>query len=566
MKNQSVKGLALLAVTGTVFTGCTLLKDLNYVVTPSPLEMHGDSVRIKVEATFPVKGLSKKASVEITPMFGDAALRTVTIQGEKVSGNGSIIPFNDGGKYVYEDFLAYKPAFENAELTVTGKVYKGGKEKPGKFKDKKIADGTIITPLLVNNDYKVILTKDEFKRVTEETIVAQINFDRGQSVVKPGELAEKDMADYAKWLADAVKNPKITLQSVSIVGYASPEGEENKNNTLSIDRSAAAKAAIMGIAQKVQNTKAQTITFDLNGKGEDYDGFKKELKASGMNEDEKNLVIRVLEMHQDPVNREKEMRNMGKTFTYLDDNIFPKLRRSEIVTKYELLGYTDEELKAMALSNPKPLRVEELLYAATLHEDMNSQLKIYETIATQFPNDFRGHNNAGVIYFMQNKLPEAKAAFEKANAVKDNPISKNNLAAVAGKSGDLAKAKQLLAQAKGAGPEVGYNNAVSLIREGKYSDAIAGIGSENCFNKALAQILNGAPADAIKTIDASKDKESAQGFYLKAIASARQDNADAAASNLKNAIAKDASYKDKAAKDREFLKFAENATFTGVIK
>jgi hypothetical protein len=35
---------------------------------------------------------------------------------------------------------------------------------------------------------------------------------------------------------------------------------------------------------------------------------------------------------------------------------------------------------------------------------------------------------------------------------------------------------------------------------------------------------------------------------------------------LKNAFSKDSSLKAKAAKDREFLKFAENATFTGAVK
>ena len=49
-----------------------------------------------------------------------------------------------------------------------------------------------------------------------------------------------------------------------------------------------------------------------------------------MNNDEKQLIIRVLEMHKDPATREAEMRNMGKTLTYLDKNVFTKLRRSEI--------------------------------------------------------------------------------------------------------------------------------------------------------------------------------------------------------------------------------------------
>ena len=163
-------------------------------------------------------------------------------------------------------------------------------------------------------------------------------------------------------------------------------------------------------------------------------------------------------------------------------------------------------------------------------------------------------------------MSEAKSNFEKANSVKDNPISKNNLAAIAGASGDRAKAKQLLGQAKGAGQEVSYNWGILNIQDGKYADAVTNFGSEASFNKALAQLLNDSNAEAVKTINASADKESAQGYYLKAIADARDNKIDGVVSNLKSAFAKDGSLKAKALNDREFLKFAENAAFTGIVK
>ena len=499
-------------------------------------------------------------------MLGNTALKTVTVQGEKATGNGSVIQYKPGGKMVYEDVVAYKPEFENADLKVTGKVFKGGKEKAGQFEDMKIADATIITPYLVNKDFKVILAKDEFRRVTEQTYVAQINYDKGKSVVKPNELKDKDIVDYSAWLTAAQSNPKIAIKTINVTGYASPEGEEDKNNTLSTDRAEAGKKATMDLAKKAKNDKAQTEVYNLNGRGEDYEGFKRELQSSTMNEDEKNLVIRVLEMHQDPKTRETEMRNMGKTFTYLDKNIFPKLRRSEITTVYDLTGYSDEELKAVSVATPDSLNLEELLFTATLTTDLNEKLRVYNVAMKNYPNDYRTHNNVGAVLYMQNKMSEAKTHFEKANSLKDNAISKNNLAAIAGASGDRTKAAQLLGQAKGAGSEVNYNMGILHIQNGKYADAVSSFGSDNSFNKGLAQLLNGDAAAAIKTVDASADKESAQGYYLKAVASARQDKVDAVVGHLKNSFGKDAAWKAKAAKDREFLKYAENATFTGAVK
>jgi outer membrane protein OmpA-like peptidoglycan-associated protein len=566
MKKQSIKGLAFLAVAGSLVTSCDLLKDLDYKVTPNPLEMHGDSVRVKVDVTFPEKGIKKKAKAEITPMLGGTALKTVTVLGEKAEGNGDKIQYKPGGKMVYEDVVAYKPEFENADLMVTGKVYKGGKEKEGAFTDTKIADATIITPFLVNKDFKVVYAKDEFKRVTEQTYVAQINFDKGKSVVKPTELKDKDIVDYSAWLTSAQTNPKIAIKTINVTGYASPEGEVAKNDNLSTERAEAGKKATMDLAKKAKNDKAQTEVYNLSGRGEDFDGFKKELQASTMNEDEKNLIIRVLEMNSDPATRETEMRNMGKTFTFLDKNIFPKLRRSEITTVYDLTGYSDEELKAVSMATPDSLDLEELLFTATLTNDLNEKLRLYNVAIKNYPSDYRAFNNAGAVLYQQNKMADAKAKFEKANSLKDNAISKNNLGAVAGVAGDRTKAKQLLGQAKGAGSEVSYNLGILNIQDGKYADAVSNFGSDNSFNKGLAQMLNGSADVAVKTIDASADKESAQGYYLKAVAAARQNNVDAVVSNLKNAFGKDGSLKAKALKDREFLKFAENAAFTGIVK
>ncbi|MES2557189.1 MAG: hypothetical protein V4604_13620 [Bacteroidota bacterium] len=563
MKKQSIKGLAFIAVAGSLVASCDLLKDLEYKVTPSPLEMHADSVRVKVEVKFPEKGIKKKASAELTPMLGSTPLKTVTVQGEKATGNGTVIQYKPGGTMVYTDVVAYKPEFEYTELKITGKVYKGGKEKKDKFQDQEIAKGTIITPYWVNKDFKVVFAKDEFKRVTEQGYAAQINYDKGKSEVKAIEFKDKDIVDFGAWLTAAQANPKIAIKSINITGFASPEGEEDKNNTLSSDRSTSAKAASIEVAKKAKNDKAQTEVYSLQGKGEDFAGFEAELaKNTTMKQEDKDLILRVLKMYPDPATRETEMRNLGKSFTELDKNIFPKLRRAEIKVVYDLTGYSDEELKTISKAEPQKLTLEELLFTASLTEDLNEKLRLYKEAEIKDPSDWRAANNVGAALYKQGKINEAKAQFEKANGKKDNPISKNNLGAVAGVNGDRAKAAQLFGQANGAGSEVSYNKGIIAIQNGKYADAVSNFGSDASFNKALAQLLNGSADAATKTIDASADKESAQGYYLKAVSAAREDKLDAVVSNLKSAIAKDGSLKAKAAKDREFLKYEDNAALS----
>lgn len=561
-----MKVIAFVALAGLTVTSCDLLKDLDYTVTPDPLEMHGDSVRVKVDITFPEKGINKKASADITPMLGSTALKTVRVQGEKATGNGEVIAYKAGGKVTYEDIVAYTPDMEATDLNVSGKVYKGEKEKD-QFGPIKIADATIITPYLVNKDFKVIYAKDEFRRVTQEHFMAQINYDKGRDIVKSSELREDDIKAYEAFLADAQTNAKIEVTGIDLTGFASPEGEVDKNNNLSSDRATSAKTASVNLAKKAKHEGAQGEIYNLKGSGEDYDGFKRMLEEdTKMNEDDKNLVLRVLETIKDPNEREKAMRDMGKTFTYLDKNIFPMLRRTEMSINYDKTGFSDEEMMEYSKSNSDTMNLEELLFCAGLYTDLNEKLRVYKIAEERYPEDYRPANNVGAVLYQMNKVAEAKGQFEKANGIQDNPISKNNLGAIAGLDGDRDKSMELLNQASGAGSEVNYNKGILNVQNGDYADAVSNFGSDASFNKALAEMLNGSDASAVSTIDASADAETGQGYYLKAVAAARQDNLQGIVSNLKSAIEKDGAWKAKGAKDREFIKYMENASFTAIVQ
>ena len=167
---------------------------------------------------------------------------------------------------------------------------------------------------------------------------------------------------------------------------------------------------------------------------------------------------------------------------------------------------------------------------------------------------------------LQNKLNDAEAEFKKADAVSaNNPIIKNNLGICARWRGDRKAAMELYKSATSAGPEVSYNMGIIEIQNGNYSAAVANFGSDNSFNSALAKLLNGSADAAMSTIDNSTEKDAALSFYLKAIAGARQSKADVLINNLKAAIQKDASFKQMAKDDAEFIKFRENADFKALV-
>ncbi|MCE3278152.1 MAG: tetratricopeptide repeat protein, partial [Bacteroidetes bacterium] len=547
MKNQSLQTLGLAVITAVALTSCSglgkLVKNadkITYKVTPDPMEMHGDSVTVNISGTYPAKVFPKKATVTTTPVIkyngGEKALKQVILVGEKVTEapkGSTAISNSKGGSFSYTDKVAYTPEMKVATLEIRagGAVKKKTKELPAK----KVADGTIITPLLVKADDKAIIGKDDFKKVLPHTETAQIFFVINQSQVRGSEMNSAEMKALKSYIASSITNPNIAFKNMNISAYASPDGELTLNANLAENRAKETRKAMTAVFKdkKMKVEAAQKDEFyNIVTTAEDWDGFKKAMEASSIAD--KDLILRVLTMYPDGETREKEIKNLAKTYTEVADKILPKLRRSVMTLNVDVNSRTDEQITKLATSAPDSLSVEEILYAATLTQDLNTKLDIYKKAETKYGSDWRTSNNVGMIYLMQNKLNDAEAQFKKADGLSaNNPVVKNNLGIVARWKGDRKAAMEMYKSASAAGPDVNYNMGIIEIQNGNYAAAVANFGSTNSFNAALAKLLNGNADGAMSTIDASNEKDAALSFYLKAIAGARQGKADVMGNNLK---------------------------------
>ncbi|MDG2226715.1 MAG: hypothetical protein P8L20_03175 [Flavobacteriales bacterium] len=575
MKRSTLKNIALTSIvsTGLLLGSCDLIKDLNYKVKENPLEMHGDEVDLQINATFVEKGLNAKAVVEVTPTFickdgTEIPFEMVVYQGAKAAGNGTVIP-KEGKTVVYNSTLPYNPCMQEGELVVKLVVKKGKKETvKEEITTEKIADGTIITPYLMEFDDKVIMANDEFVRTTEESINAVINYKKGKFNVNGSELKDQDIKDLEIFATDAAINIRREMKSVNVMSYASPEGEIDKNANLAGDRAASAAAYVSKLMKKLNFAPGMEEAFiSKTPKGEDWDGFSAEVQKT--THEDKDLILRVLEMTQDPNKREQDIRNMAKTYKFLEKDVLPQLRRSMITLTYDQIGWSDEELTALTTTNPDTLTIEEVLFAATLTEDLNEKLRIYKIAEKNFVEDYRGANNVGYILYLQSDLDGAGAQFEKANGIEANPISINNIGAVTHvKAGNdkagREKALELFTEA-GTANETKYNMGLVKIQSADYADALANMDGNNTLNVAIAKIVSGDAVGALEVIDAAENNDSALAYYLKAIVGARTNNSDLVFSNLKTAMEKDADFKTKASKDREFVKYFLNADFKAMV-
>jgi len=574
MQKNTIKLLTVIAGSAVLLTACDglgkMIKKQNLItheVTPKPLEMHGDTVAFTISGKYPAKLFAKKAIVTLTPVIkynggGEKALEPVTLLGEKAVGNGQKIAYEKGGTYSKSFRTVYEGGMKNAVLEVraSGAVKKKVKE----FKAVKMADGTIVTPLLVRNDEKGIFAKDAFVKTTPMNQVTHIYYALAQSNVRPAEMKSDEMKNVSKFITDNLANTTwYDFKGIEVSAYASPDGETDKNEKLAQDRAKTGTDAMVGEFKKNKN---KDVTF---GKAkdqykvvttrEDWEGFKSMMEASTMKD--KDLILRVLTMYSDAEQRRKEIKNLSETYKELKDQVLPKLRRAEITVIVDKKSRTDEMITRLASSNPDSLSIEELLYGATLTTDVNTKMNIYKAAERIYPNDWRGSNNLGVTYLMTNKTDDAKAAFERAaKNASGNAIVSNNQGIIMAKAGDRRGAMDMYQKASGAGSEVNYNMGIVQVRDGKYADAVSSFGSYKGFNLALAQLLNGNAESVGATLDASDEKDMAWSHYLRAVAAARKGDAGGLAS-LKTAIEKDGSLKAAAKEDCEFLKWRENADF-----
>ena len=564
MKKLTIKSISVLAFIA-MLSNCTTIKDIEYTVKENPLQMHADEVTLEVSGKFVEKGLNAKATAEVTPLFvcndgTEIAFATELFQGPKAAGNGKVIQ-KEGGSFAYESTIPYQKCMEEGIVKVRIIAKKGNKEEEI-FTDK-IADGTIITPYLIQLDDQVIMATDAFQRTTSHETEATINYDKGSFNVKSSELRQEDITNLKAFALDATTNPRVEMKNFSIQSYASPEGEIDKNTNLAEDRARSAKSFLVKEMKRMKYEAGQQETFyGLNPKGEDWEGFKTEVEKT--THEDKELILRVLQMTADLDKREQEIRNMAKTYKFLEKEVLPQLRRSQMVLSYDKVGYSDEELKELSKSNPDTLNVEELLYTATLYEDLSEKLRVYSEAARLFPNDWRTSNNVGYVNYLQGDLDAAGENFEKANAAEENATTTNNIGAVAHMKGDNERAMELFAAA-GSSSECKYNQGLLNIQQGLYEEAVNNMGDNKTFNVALATLLSGDAEGASQVVDASNTSDDAMSYYLKAIIGARTNNSSMLLDNLKIAFEKDAALKDKAKRDREFFQFFENADFLAIF-
>lgn len=275
---------------------------------------------------------------------------------------------------------------------------------------------------------------------------AFINFPVNRTELYPDYMSNPaELAKIINTLDSIKSDADITITSVFIKGFASPEGPYNNNVRLAKGRTATLREYVVDYMSRRHNFDGDLITTDYLP--EDWPGLRRYVERSSIENREEILDIIDSSLEPDPKN-EKIKRLFPKQYAFLLATVYPSLRHSDYIIRYNVKSYTTlEEILHVLHTAPQKLSPEEFYRAAESMEVGSDEFnEVFETAVRMYPDD---------------------------------EVSNLNAASTAMQRGDFAKAERYLAKA-GTSAEAIYARGVCAALQKDYDTA------ETFFKQASA--------------------------------------------------------------------------------
>lgn len=523
-----------------------------FSANPNPLEVVGERVPARVSARIPANFFVRNAEVTVTPTLvfdgRQVTSQSYSFQGDKVRGNNPVISYEYGGTATIPVDFAYEPAMAHSELMLNFTVRQGNKQYV--LPAVKVANGVIATAALANAAKTVpAVGNDAFQRIINERYAADIMFLVNQANIRANQLNSDAILELQREIVAANADTARRLSEINISSYASPEGGLDFNTRLARQREENTESYMRRQLNRDRITEFGELTAQFTP--EDWEGFQRLVAQSNIQD--KDLILSVLSMYNDPEQREREIRNLSNVFEQLAEQILPQLRYSRITASIDVIGKSDAEIQRLLASDPSQLNVEEILYAATLTDNNEEKISIYDTAARLFPNDYRTFNNLGMAQYVAGDYDAAEANFRRAAGMGNHPEPQMNLGLIDMVRGNYSSANNHFGQAAGT-PELGEALGIYYLKQGDNAAAVRAFGDSKSNNAALAQILTRDYSKARTTL-AGINNPDATTYYLMAVLGARTNNENMLNTNLRQAVRLDSSLAQKALNDLEFANY-----------
>ena len=275
---------------------------------------------------------------------------------------------------------------------------------------------------------------------------AFIDFPVDQTVIYPNYRHNAAELEKIQSSIDSVRSDAdITITSVWLKGYASPESPYAHNKELAIGRTAALKKHI----QQLYQFEGDVIITDHEP--EDWAGLRRYVERSNL--EHRTEIIALIDSDLKPDAKELKIKHdYPAEYRFLLQNCYPALRRTDYRISYTIRSYSDvEEIKRIMRERPQKLSLNEFYLAAQEYEPGTDEFaEVFETAVRMFPDDSIANLNAANAAMRRDDLTGAKRYLAKAG---NSPETVYARGALAIRQKDYDNARRYLNEAKSLGLE-----------------------------------------------------------------------------------------------------------------
>ncbi|MDE6159710.1 MAG: DUF3868 domain-containing protein [Bacteroidaceae bacterium] len=283
---------------------------------------------------------------------------------------------------------------------------------------------------------------------------AYIDFPVDQTVIYPDYRRNTVELGKIQATIDSVRNDKdVTITSVWLKGFASPESPYKHNTELAIGRTAALKKHI----GRLYHFADSIIRTDHEP--EDWAGLRRHVERSNI--DHRAEILAMIDSDLEPDAKEAKIkRAYPEEYRFMLQHFYPALRHTDYRIDYNIRTFSDvEEIRRIMREQPQKLSQNEFYLVAAKHEPGTDEFTdIFETAVRMFPNDEIANLNAANAAIRRDDFATARRYLAKAGDSAEAVYARGALAV---REEDYDTARRHLGKAK----EMGLEKAALTLKE-----------------------------------------------------------------------------------------------------
>ena len=284
----------------------------------------------------------------------------------------------------------------------------------------------------------------EASKTRELSGKAYIDFPVNQTVIYPD--YRRNSVELAKITGtiDSVRNDRdVSVTSLSIKGFASPEGSYENNIRLAKGRTEALKNYVQTLYHFPEGF------IRTSYEPEDWEGLREYVAGSHIENRDAILAIIDSDLAPDPKNT-KIQRDYPVQYKFLLANVYPGLRHSDYKIEYEIRQFSDvAEIAEIIRKEPGKLSLNEMfLLGSTLEPGTEFYNDVFETAVRMYPDEPVASLNAANAAMQRGDLQTAARYLDRSGQEAEAVYARGMLAAL---QGDYGQALELVNRAASMG-------------------------------------------------------------------------------------------------------------------